>query len=149
MKVTFKNMLQGYVGKADGMIYYLNKRTGKVYARRQFKFEKHSGHTPFRQAQKQIYLIKPAAEYKYNLYDYCLSYNELPQNQEQQVFSWCHIYNKLMWAMQKAMPAQVDLKTITREQIYEQNLPCKTLKAAIEVGLLPMVDGYQRWDKEI
>lgn len=149
MKVTFKNMIHGFVGKADEMIYYTNKRTGKIYARKTFSFDKHSGQPPFRQAQKQIYLIKPSDEYKFNLYDYCLSYNELPENQAKQVFSWCQIYNKLMWAMQKAMPAQVDLKTITREQIFEQNLPCKTLKSAIEYGLLPMVEGYQRWDKQI
>jgi hypothetical protein len=51
--------------------------------------------------------------------------------------------------MQKAMPVSVDLKTITREQIASQNLPCRTLRDAIEAGLLPMVEGYQRWDKQI
>lgn len=149
MKVTFKNMLHGYVGKADNMIYYLNRRTGKVYARRSFTFKKHSGHAPFRTAQKQIYAIKPSKEYKYNLYDYCLSYNELPENQDSPVFSWCHVYNKLMWAMQKALPEQVDLKTITRNQIMDQNLPCKTLLDAIEFGLLPVVEGYKRFNSVI
>jgi hypothetical protein len=149
MKVKFKNMLQGYVGKADDMIFYLNKRTGKLYARRSFTFKKHPAHSGFRTAQKQIYAIGPSDEYKYNLLDYCQGYNELPQNAEKPLTSWCHVYNKLMWAMQKALPETVDLKTITREQITAQNLPCRTLKDAVEAGLLPMVDGYQRWDKQI
>jgi hypothetical protein len=149
MKVKFKNMLQGYIGKADDMIFYTNKRTGKFYARRSFTFKKHPAHSGFRTAQKQIYTISPSEEYKYNLLDYCQSYNELPQNGEKPLHSWCHVYNKLMWAMAKALPETVDLKTITRAQITSQNLPCRTLKAAIEADLLPLVEGYQRWDKEI
>ncbi len=149
MKVTFKNMVHGFTGTADEMIFYMSKRNGKIYARRKFKFKNHSGQPPFKQAQNQIYLIQPSQDFKYNLLDYILGYNDLPQNRLKQVFSWCHIYNKMMWAMQKAMPGQVDLKTITRQQIYDQNLPCKTLKAAIEFGLLPEVEGYQRWDSEI
>jgi len=149
MKVKFKNMLQGYTGKADEMIFYQNKRTGKIYARRTFKLENHPSHLPFRLAQQQIYSINPSQDFKYNLYDYCLSYNELPEGQEKPLVSWNQVYNKLMWAMQKALPEQVDLKTITRQQIIEQSLPCKTLKDAIEFGLLPKVKGYTRWDKQI
>ena len=149
MKVKFKNMLHGYVGKADEMIYYMDGRTGNIYARKSFKFKNHSGQAPFRTAQKQIYALQPAQEYQYNLRDYCASYNLLPENREKQLFTWCQVYNKLMWAMQKALPGQVDLKTITREQIAAQNLPCRTLKATIEAGLLPRVGGYQRWDMPI
>jgi hypothetical protein len=149
MKVKFKNMLHGYVGKADEMIYYMDGRTGNIYARKTFKFKNHPSHGTFRTAQKQIYLIKPSSEYQYNLKDYCLSYNKLPENKDKPLFTWCQVYNKLMWAMQKALPGQVDLKTITKEQINSQNLPCKTLKAAIEADLLPAVEGFQRWNSQI
>jgi len=73
----------------------------------------------------------------------------MPENELKPMRTWTNVYNKLMFAMQKAMPETVDLKTITREQIYEQNLPCKTLKAAIEFGLLPAVKDYEYWDKPI
>jgi hypothetical protein len=149
MKVKFKNMLHGYTGKADEMIYYMDSRTGKVYARRQFELKNHPAHKPFRQAQQQIYQVKPSSEYQYNLHDYCLSYNQLPDYKDKPIFTWCQVYNKLMWAMQKTMPDKVDLKTITREQIYAQNLPCRTLKDAIDAGLLPAVEGYERWNKQI
>ncbi len=149
MKVRFQNMLQGYTGKADNLIFYRDSRTGNIYARRTFKFKKHPAHPGFRQAQKQIYALQPSEEYKYNLLDYCALYNALPENREKPLFTWCQVYNKLMWAMQNALPGEVDLKTITRQQIEEEGLPCRTLKDAIEAGLLPEVDGYTRWDKQI
>lgn len=41
MEVTFKNLLHAYNGKCDGIVYYYNKRMGKVIARR------HSGNCVF------------------------------------------------------------------------------------------------------
>lgn len=63
--------------------------------------------------------------------------------------SWYSLYIKMLWAMQAKYPEQVILKTITREQIFEQNLPCRSVKAAIEDGLLPQIPGYQYLDREI
>ena len=51
--------------------------------------------------------------------------------------------------MQAKYPEQVDLKTITKEQILEQQLPCLSVKTAVEDGLLTKVPGYQYLDKEI
>ncbi|MDI3504486.1 MAG: hypothetical protein PWP64_1422, partial [Candidatus Cloacimonadota bacterium] len=45
--------------------------------------------------------------------------------------------------------AQVDLKTITKAQIIEQDLPCRSVKRAVEDGLLLEIPGYQYLDKEI
>jgi hypothetical protein len=149
MKPHFKHTIHGFTGKLDGLIYYINKFSGKVIARKIFKFKNHPGQKPFRSAQQQIYAIKPSTTYKYDLKDYCLSYNNLPQNEGRTLFSWCHVYNKLMWAMQKAIPEKVVLEKITREQIYKEQLPCISLKATIEAGLLPKVTGYERWDHEI
>ncbi len=149
MKPYFKHMIHGFTGKLDGLIYYIDKFTGKPRARTSFTFKNHPGQKPFKSAQKQIYAIEPSQFYKYDLKDYCLSYNNLPQNAGFPIFTWCHVYNKLMWAMQTAMPDTVDLSTITREQIFEQNLPCISLKAAIDAGLLPKVEGYERWKEVI
>jgi hypothetical protein len=55
----------------------------------------------------------------------------------------------MMWAMQAKYPQQVNLKTITREQILEQQLPCRSVKAAVEDGLLAKIPGYQYLDNEI
>jgi hypothetical protein len=38
----------------------------------------------------------------------------------------------------------VDIATITKGAIYEQNLPCKSVRAAIDAGLLPPILDYKR-----
>ncbi|HNX01230.1 MAG TPA: hypothetical protein PLE74_06960 [Candidatus Cloacimonadota bacterium] len=149
MKVQLKNMVQGFTGSVDGLIYYTDKRTGKVYVRKSFQFKDHSGQPAFRNVQRQIYKLYPTKDYQYDLKDYCASYNALPENAAKPVFSWCHIYNKMMWNMQKLFPDKVDLKKITREQVYKECLPCISLKSAIEAGILPVVHGYERWDAKI
>jgi hypothetical protein len=53
-----------------------------------------------------------------------------------------------MYALAKAMP-EIDLGTLTREEIYQQDLPCISIKRAVEAGLLEKVDNYQRLDKPI
>lgn len=149
MKVKYKQMFKGYSGKADGMIYYFDSKSGTALARRSFTFTDHPGQPAFRSAHRQIYTIQPSQHYIYNLKDYLYLYNLLPENETQRLRAWTNVYNKLMFAMQKAMPETVDLKTITREQIYAQDLPCKTVKAAVEAGLLPRVKNYEAMTKEI
>jgi hypothetical protein len=62
--------------------------------------------------------------------------------------SWQNVYLTLMYALAKQNPA-VDLLTITREQITSDNLPCKSVKDAIEAGLLREVNGYENLTQEI
>jgi len=149
MKVKYKQMFKGYTGKADGMIYYFDSKTGTALARRSFTFTDHPGQPAFRNAHRQIYTIQPSQHYIQNLKDYLYAYNHLPGNELHPLRSWTNVYNKLMFAMQKAMPETVDLKAITREQIYAQNLPCKSVKTAVEAGLLPMVKNYEGMANEI
>lgn len=149
MKPYFKHTLHGFIGKLDGLIYYMDKFSGRIIARKAFKFKNHPGQPPFKLAQKQIYAVHPSLMYQYDLKDYCLSYNNLPQNGGKPLFTWCHVYNKLMWAMQKLYPEKVNLQKITREQVYKEQLPCISLRTAIDAGLLPKVNGYERWNANI
>ncbi|MFO7660698.1 MAG: hypothetical protein R6V77_07280, partial [Candidatus Cloacimonadaceae bacterium] len=129
MKVKYNQRFKGYTGQADRMIYYFDSKSGATLARRMFKFKNHPGQPAFRSAQRQIYALNPDGAYIQNLKDYLIAYNALPENKFSPARSWTNIYNKLMFAMQKALPGQVDLKTITRQQIETQNLPCRTLKS--------------------
>jgi len=149
MKVKTRMLPVGIQGTMDDMIYYVEKRSGRTLMRKSFSFEDHPGQPAFRDAQRQIYLLNPSAAYKQDLKDYCLSYNGLPKIEGKTISSWCQMYNKLMWAMQKAMPESVSLKTITREQIYTQNLPCISIKAAVEAGLLPAVKNYEFFNSQL
>ena len=143
MKATRANLLGEFTGKLDDLIYYRRRPGGKIYVRKQFKFENHPGQPGFASAQKAIYALKPSAGYQRNLKDYLILYNKLSGSTGNNAQAWTNIYNKLMFAMQKKM--QVQLKTIPREQITQSNLPCRTVKEAIEAGLLPEVKDYERF----
>jgi hypothetical protein len=144
MKATRAHLLGEFTGKLDGLIYYKSRRTGKLYVRRQWEFKHHPAHQEFGSAQKAIYAIQPSEGYKQNLKNYLYCYNNLPDRSNENCQTWTNIYAKLMFAMQKALPETVDLKYISRRQVEEQNLPCGTVKMAVEAGLLPVMKGYER-----
>ena len=145
MKATRANLLGEFTGKLNDLIYYRLRPGGKIYVRKQFKFKDHPAQPGFASAQKAIYALNPSAGYKRDLQDYLALYNNLAQNKDNPLQSWTNLYNKLMNAMQRALPGQVELKNITREQIFAQNLPCRTVKDAVDAGLLPSVRDYEQF----
>ncbi len=149
MKTTRVNLPVDFTGSIDGLIFYRRTPGGKIYVRKQFKFKDHPGQPKFAETQKAIYALRPSPAYKQNIKDYMQAYNQLPGNAENPLLSWTNIYNKLMFAMEKLLPGQVVLNKISRTQILAQNLPCITVKDAVEAELLPVVKGYERLNKPI
>ncbi|MDP3113651.1 MAG: hypothetical protein Q8M98_02635 [Candidatus Cloacimonadaceae bacterium] len=147
MKVRSKVNFGEFTGRTEDLIYYRSRITGKIYARKRWTFKDHPGQAPFAAAQKAIYALNPSKEYRQNLSDYLIAYNKLPENAERRVLSWGNLYNKLMFAMQKMMP--VELKNITREQIFQLRLPCISVKDAVENDLLPVVKDFEKLNKEL
>lgn len=148
MKATRANLLGEFTGKLDGLIYFRRKLNGRLYVRKQWKFHDHPEHPRFRNTQRAIFALSPSPEYIQDMRDYLQQYNKIAQNY-QAVHAWSNLYAKLMYAMQRAMPETVVLDSITREQIARQNLPCRTVKAAVDAGLLPPVKGYERYCSEL
>jgi len=149
MRVRTRGIPGDLTGKVDDLVIYRNRSGNKLFARKYVKIENHPGQAPFAAAQRAIYALQPSEGYKQNLRDYLIGYNRLPVNDGREAHSWNNLYNKLMFAMQKALPETVDLANITREQIFSQNLPCRSIKAAIEANLLPGVRDYERFTAEI
>ena len=147
MKVHFKWGLSGFTGTADDAIYYYNPRLKRCIMR-EYKCPNNPVNTERTiSIMANLKLLQPSEGYRLNFYDYVVCYNDSKEYQHKPLYSWNNAWLRMMFALQKAMPEQVNLKTITREQIYNENLPCISLKAAIEAGLLPMLPDYQRWDK--
>lgn len=147
MKATRANLLGEFTGKLDGLIYYRSKQNGKLYVRKQWSFRDHPEHPRFRNNQRAIFALQPSAAYIQDLRDYLMQYNTRAKNNS--AHAWSNLYARLMYAMQKAMPDTVNLATLTREQIVQQNLPCRTVKTSVENGLLPLVNGYERYNAEL
>jgi hypothetical protein len=148
MKVLFKHMINGYVGKADDSVIYYNRRLNRCFVRRRPTNQDHPRHQPFAEIIRNIALIKPSAGYKKDLEWYLELYNQLKDNRYKPVMCWNNLYLKLLFAMQNTVD-DVNLATITRAEIYERDLPCISLVSVIEAGLLPRVKDYERFSNEI
>jgi len=148
MKAYFKNLLSGLSGVLDDKILYYHSVLEVCLLRSKPEFEPNSRTERLKQIMQNLQGINPSAEYKQNFKDYLIQYNNLKANKHKRLISWSNLYLKMFYAMQKALP-EVDLLTITREQIEMQNLPCKTVKNAIDAGLLPKVCDYQRYNRNI
>lgn len=141
MKVRFKHRVTGLTGKLDGLVYFYNQQLDVIVAR------KHTipAHNPsalrMKEVMENMKLINPSEGYRQNFRDYLILYNAQPEGREHPVCNWTNLYLKMMYAMAKKIPG-IDLATLTREQIYLQELPCLCLKDAIEAGLLPAVRNY-------
>jgi len=147
MKATVKEGLKGFSGKLDGAIYYYHPRLKCTLMRRAPKMPVQAQNLDYTTIARQIKAIAPSEAYRNDFRNYL---NHLRDRDDSiRLPSWYSLYVKMLWAMQAKYPDAVSLKTITREQIMAQNLPCRSVKTAVEDGLLAIIPGYQYMDKEI
>ena len=148
MKVLFKNMINGYTGTADDYVMYYNRRLNKVIMRDRPKYKRHPGQSPFKAVMANLKLLNPSPGFRADAGRYVELYNELVANSKPHLVTWSNLYQKIMWMLKRTMP-EVDLATLTRAEIYDQNLPCRSVKSAVEAGLLQKMKGYEELDNEI
>ncbi len=148
MKVLFKNMINGYTGNADDYVMYFNRRLNKVIMRDKPVYKHHPAHPGFKAVMANFKALNPSQGYRDDCAQYVKEYNELVANSKPHIVTWTNLYQKIMWMMKRIMP-ELDLATLSREQIYTQELPCISVKRAVEAGLLPRVKGYEQLDNEI
>lgn len=55
---------------------------------------------------------------------------------------------KIMYDMAK-QDSTIDLKTLTRDEIYARDLPCISIRKAVEAGLLPPIFDYVSYTHEL
>jgi hypothetical protein len=146
MKVAFKNLINGYAGKADNSIIYYVRKTNSFYVRK--RPHSYSGENKFRDIMRNLGTIKPDFYYKEDFSFYLELYNQLPDKKYGAVMTWCNLYMKVMFSMAKTLPG-IDLSTITRQEMYDLDLPCLSVQKAVEGGLLPIVKGYARFNNLI
>jgi len=135
----------GYTGMADGSVIYYSPKMRRYLLRRAPHGEIHDGQSRFAQIQKQIFSLEPSLAFKEDIKAYLPKYNALRANLEKPLLSWNYLYSKMMWSMHHIY--KVDLASIEREQLPD--LPCKSLAAAIDAGLLPKVKGWEGFTAEI
>lgn len=148
MRVAFKNMINGYAGKADGSVIYYIRKTNSFYIRRKPHQPHGDTQNRFQAIMRNLGTINPDYYYKEDFSFYLELYNQLPDKRYGAVMSWCNLYMKVLFSMAKTIP-DVNLATITKQEMYDRDLPCLSVKKAVDGGLLPCVKGYARFDNQI
>jgi hypothetical protein len=147
MKAKTKFGLAGFNGNVDDMIFYTLPNSDMIIGRRRPEhFTQSAHHKDYRKIAQNLKKIQPSDSYKNDFKVYTALYKELPEAKKS-VSGWYNLYISILWAMQKA--GLVNLKTLTRAQIYSQDLPCQSVQAAVEAGYLPPVLNYQALDNGI
>ncbi|HOH47212.1 MAG TPA: hypothetical protein PLX59_05180 [Candidatus Cloacimonadota bacterium] len=143
MKVRFQCGMPALSGAVGELVYCWDKRSGQAYARRR-KYPKLSEHHhQTGSITANLHRIKPSEAYKNDLIRYLWTYQNSEFMERKPAVSWVNLYLRLMYQMARQRP-EIDLRTLNRADIYEQELPCITVRRAVEAGLLPEV-GY--WEK--
>ena len=146
MKARFKNMLLGYTGTCDGLVYYFNRRLNRVIVRLHVKPRTSENNRRFGRIATNLKRLNLSAGFRQDLRIYTDLFNSHMANQDITLQSWYNTFSKLMWNLAKLYPG-LDLEFVTRAQIEAGDLPCRSVKRAVEAGLLPPVNGSELLDK--
>ncbi len=134
--------------KKEGIVY-CSYNDGDVLIGRRYVYPKLSEQNAKTGAiTANLFRINPSEGYKQDLRDYIRLYNSSPWGEDKPFHSWNNLYLRLMHAMAKADPT-IDLRTLTREDIYARDLPCISVKRAVEAGLLKTLRGCELYTSEL
>jgi hypothetical protein len=148
MRAKFTGGIGSYSGKLDGVVFCHYRREGMVLVRKYRYPTLTENNHKLGNTTANLHSIKPSDGYKNDMRTYLGRYNTLRENEGKYVRSWVNMYLKLMREMARR-DASIDLLSLSREEIYSRDLPCISIKRAVEAGLLPEVYDYTHLDREL
>ena len=138
MKAYVKLMLPGFTGNMDDVVIYYNAHLNKYIARRKVIPK----YTPSNEIIKEIFAfakrIELSESYLNDCREYIWQFNRKNRRQDRAMNTWPNVFMKVMRATMKSYP-DLDLKTLTREEIIARNLPCSSIYESINAGYLEKV----------
>jgi len=148
MKAKLKVLLPGFTGNMDDVVIYYNAKLNKFIARKKVRPK----FTPDNSIVKEIHAFRRRIVVSEAYLDDCREYirlfNQKFRRQGRALSTWPNVYMKVMRALKSHYP-QLDFRILTREDIINQNLPCRAIAAAVEAGYLEKVPGYESLRNEI
>lgn len=147
MKVKVKEGITGFYGELDGAIYYYHPRLRRTLMRRKPQMPSQPQNGRYAVIARQLKSLALSPAYRYDFKIYASQLRDL--GKAPGVPSWYSLFVKMMWAMQKKYPQQVNLETITRADIQAHDLPCRSVSTAVQDGLLEPVANWQLLNKEL
>lgn len=148
MKVSYNEGMGVLSGKFSEIVYCFSRRFGYKYARKRVYPTLTHVNEAIGSKSRAIWALSPSEAYQKDLKEYVWAYDSMRKNYRTPLRAWSCLYTKLMYQMEKAFP-ELDLRTINREYIYEHDLPCISIKKAVEAGLLTKVKDWESLDHEL
>ena len=145
MKAKIKMMLPGFSGNMDDVVIYYNSKLNCYVTRRKVKPKKSVSTQKTKDIYKFARRIGLSQAWKDDCRDYIRAYNAFYRRKGLALSSWPSVWMKMMSAQLKENP-HLDLSTLSREDVQQQNLACRNISAAIEAGYLDVVkdnEGYE------
>ena len=146
MKVNYKHLIQSYRGKLDGLVYYYHPGLERCLARKHVIPRFTENNRRWRAIGRNLRDLQPSPGFRDDLRVYLYLRGRRPALPVFNGNLW-NLFTTLMWAQARA--ADLDLETLTRAEIEALELPCRTVKTAVEAGLLPEVTGYELLVREL
>lgn len=146
MKVNYKKPIRTYRGKKDGLVYYYHPGLERSLAREYVVPRATENNRKLRAVTQNLQELNPSPGYRDDLKVYIHLLKSHAATEHVFRGHYWNLYLKLMWAMAKVL--NLDLEDITREQILTRELPCRTVKSAVEAGLLIPVSGFEMLVRE-
>lgn len=129
-------------------MYCMDRVNNRVYVRR-YSYPRITEHNlRLGSICKNIFMLQPSTAYIEDMKSYLYRYRALRYGANKQIRSWSILFTKLLRDMAK-QDSIIDLLTITREEISVRDLPCISIKKAVEAGLLPEVYHYTDYTHEL
>lgn len=143
MKARVKLALPGYTGNMDDMVIYYNSVLNCLIARKKVipRF------TPNNQDVKSAFALAKRIElsdaFLADCRTYIRAYNQKNRRHHRALTSWPAVWMKLIKSMLQAYPG-MDIDQLTREAIISNDLPCRSIAAAVQAGCLEPVHGAEK-----
>ncbi|NLK50027.1 MAG: hypothetical protein GX294_05200 [Candidatus Cloacimonetes bacterium] len=148
MKAKLKVLLPGFSGNMDDVVIYYNSKLNKYIVRRKVKPKFMPDNTITQKMHSFRRRIAVTDAYLDDCRRYIDLFNRHFRRQGRAMSTWPNVYMKIMRALVKEYP-DVDFTTLTREEVLERDLPCKSVAAAAEAGYLEKVPGWESLDSLI
>ena len=143
MKAYVKLTLPGFTGNMDDVVIYYNSHLNKYIARKKVIPK----YTPSNEIIKEIFAFAKRIElsdgYLNDCREYIFQFNRKNRRQNRAMNTWPNVFMKVMCAIMKSYP-DLDLKTLTREEIIEMNLPADLLMIRLKSDILKKYERKKR-----
>ena len=143
MKPKVKMNIPKLDGNEEKYVTYYNSHLDKYISRRKVIPKPSVSNAIMKEIFGFAKRIIISEEYKEDCRKYIQRYNREYHSQGKPMSTWPNVFLKIMRATLKDYP-DLDLKTLSKEDIVKQILPCRSIASAIEAGYLKKVRDWRK-----